>query len=300
VIGTRSGSLLKTFGAQLRFGWVGLCLILFAGRMQAQPAMWVVHGKDSTTYLVGTVHLLRRESEWKNDKLTKALADSKELWLEISDPDNQSAIVPLLQKYGYDREKPLSTRLTAKQKENLQKLEKEYNVPETMLEPMRPWLAALMLAVLPLQKAGFDPNAGVEHSLKQQADKEGDKVVGFETLEQQIRLLAELPETDQVAFFNDTLDDASQGVALFDKLADAWLKGDTKTIADVFVDEVKTKTPSIYQKMLVDRNVRWADRIAELQKTPGVRLIGVGAGHLVGADSVQVQLAKKGIKADPY
>jgi uncharacterized protein YbaP (TraB family) len=89
-------------------------------------------------------------------------------------------------------------------------------------------------------------------------------------------------------------------MALFDKLATAWLQGDTRTINDVFVDEVKAKAPSIYQKLIVDRNVRWADRIAELQGTPGIRFVAVGAGHLVGADSVQAQLAKKGIRADPY
>jgi uncharacterized protein YbaP (TraB family) len=262
--------------------------------------MWVIREKNSTTYLVGTLHLLRRESEWKSDKLSKAVAESKELWLEIADPENQASIMPLLEKYGYDREKPLSSRLAASQKQKLNQVEREYNLPPATIESMRPWLAALLLAVLPLQKAGYDPTAGVDHLLKEQAAREGDKIQGFETQEQQIRFLAELPDADQIAFLSDTLDDVSQGIALFDKLAAAWIRGDSKTISEVFVDEVKAKAPSIYQKLIVERNARWAERLVELQRTPGVRLVAVGAGHLVGPDSVQAQLEKKGIKAERY
>lgn len=262
--------------------------------------MWVIRSKDSTTYLVGTLHLLRRQAEWKTDKLSKAVKESTELWLEVGDLDNQAGIIPLLQKYGYDREKPLSSRLTSEQQEKLKKVEQKYEIPHDYIEPMRPWLVAIFLAVLPLQKAGFEPNAGVDHLLKQEASKEGDKVNGFETQEQQVRFLADLPEADQIAFLNETLDDVSEGVALFDKLAAAWLSGDSKTLSDIFVEEVKAKAPSIYQKLVVDRNVRWADRIAELQRNPGVRLIAVGAGHLVGPDSLQMQLEKKGIKAEAY
>ena len=262
--------------------------------------MWVIRSDGSTTYLIGTIHLLKGQTEWKKEKLNKALAESSELWLEIADPENQAGIVPLLQQYGYDRQKSLSSRLDTAGKEKLRKVEQQYNVTPTMLEPMRPWLAGLILSVLPLQKAGYDPNSGVDFLLKQDAEKAGKKVNGFETQEQQVRFLAELPEPDQVTFLNDTLDDTLQGIALFDKLAAAWLSGDTKTIGDVFVDEVKAKAPSIYQKLLVDRNVNWAGRISALQKTRGTRLIAVGAGHLIGPDSVQAQLAKIGIKAETY
>lgn len=192
----------KRFGPSkyVRLGRVFSCACLAAllptliGVAKADPAMWIIRGNDSTTYLVGTIHLLRRQAEWKNDKLSKAVQDSTDLWLEVGDPDNQAGIIPLLQKYGYDREKPLSSHLNTEQQEKLRKVEEKYNVPPAMLEPMRPWLAALMLAVLPLQKAGFEPNAGVDHLLKQQASKEGDKVRGFETQEEQVRFLAELPE----------------------------------------------------------------------------------------------------------
>ena len=113
-------------------------------------------------------------------------------------------------------------------------------------------------------------------------------------------MLAELPETDQIAFLEETLGDAEKGVALLDKLATAWLAGDTETIGHILVDELKTKSPALYDKLVVQRNVRWAGKIAEIVKSPGVRQIAVGAAHLAGPDSLQVQLAKRGIKVEPY
>ena len=285
----------------------GRCLLgvvaaffLVAGAARAEPAMWVIKDKDSTIYLIGTLHLLRHDMEWNATKVRKTVEESTELWLEVADADNQANLLPVMQKYGFDREHPLSSKLNAGQKEKLSKVAATYNLPLPVLEPMKPWAAALIFAALPLQKAGFDPNAGVDRILKAQAEKEGDKIFGFETAEEQVRFLAELPETDQIAFLEDTLEEAEKGLALFEKLATAWLGGDTETIARVLVDELKTTSPALYDKLVVQRNVRWAGKIAELLKTPGVRQIAVGAAHLAGPDSLQVQLAKRGIKVQPY
>jgi uncharacterized protein YbaP (TraB family) len=269
-------------------------------RAQAEPAMWVARTKDSTIYFIGTLHLLRRQAEWKTPKVIKALTASTELWLEVSDPENQGAALPLIQKYGYDREKTLLSRLTAVQKQKLTKIAGQYDVPLPTLEPMKPWLAAVLLAVVPLQKAGYDPGAGIDHSLKDEATKLGHKVYGFETQEDQVRFLAELPEADQIAFFDETLDDINRGIDLIDKLATAWLSGDSKAISHYFVEELKSKSPSIYRKLLVERNAGWADKVVEFSRSPGVKLVAVGAGHLVGPDSLQVQLGNKGITVEPY
>ena len=108
-------------------------------------------------------------------------------------------------------EKTLSSKLNAAQKEKLAKLAATYGVPLASLEPMRPWMAALMFAVLPLQKAGYDPNAGVDRLLKAQAEKEGDKIHGFETAEEQVRFFADLPESEQIAFLEEMLERRREG-----------------------------------------------------------------------------------------
>jgi uncharacterized protein len=274
--------------------------ILLAGAAQAEPAMWVIRDKDSTIYLIGTVHLLRHETEWNEAKVRKTVTESKELWLEVANMEDQASVLPLITQYGMDPEKTLSSKLNFAQKEKLAKVAATYGVPLESLEPMRPWMAALTFSVLPFLQAGYDPNAGVDHLLKAQAEKEGDKIQGFETAEEQVRFLADLPEQEQIAFLEQTIEDAEKGIAQVEKLAKAWMDGDNETIGNMLVNEFKKEAPALYQKLLVQRNIAWSAKIAEILKGSGVQQIAVGAAHLAGPDSLQVQLAKRGIKVERY
>lgn len=273
---------------------------LFSRAALAEPAMWVIRDGDSTIYLVGTVHLLRHETEWNSAKIKKALADSTELWLEMVDGDDPTKIQSLLVRYGVDRNKRLSDKLNFAEKARLSKLAADYGVPLENMENLKPWAVAMMFAVLPLEKGGFDPGAGVDQVLKNAAVEKGEPVKAFETAETQVRFFANMTEADQLAFLDDTLDDTERGLDLLNKVAEAWLKGDSKTISDMMNDEMKNKAPTLYQTLLVRRNARWSEKIEEILKGSGTQMIAVGAAHLVGSDSVQAQLAERGIKAESY
>ncbi|HKP02529.1 MAG TPA: TraB/GumN family protein [Chthoniobacterales bacterium] len=278
---------------------VGLSLLLGASVAKADPAMWVIRDADSTIYLIGTLHLLKRDAEWNAEKVKKTVHESTELWLETTDDDN-AALQLLLIKLGLDPEHPLSTKLNEDQKKKLAELATRYGISPTQLEPLRPWLAGVSLAMSPIQKAGYDPKAGVESVLTTQATAEADKIHGFETAEEQLHLLADLSEEEQLQFFVGTLDDLEKGLELVDQLAKAWIDGDLETIDRLSVADIKAQAPTVYDKLLVRRNKAWAEKIEQMLKGSGVQQIAVGAGHLVGRDSLQVQLAKRGIKVEKY
>src|SRR6478672_4471882 len=275
--------------------------VMLAGRTaNAEPAMWVIHDADSTIYLIGTMHLLKHDAEWNAGKVKKTVHESTELWLEIADFDNQAAMAPLIGKYGVDPQHSLLTKLDDEQRKKLEKIGTTYGIAPQALASMKPWVAAIILSAGPLMKAGYDPSAGVERILKAQAVAEGDKIRGFETAEDQIRLLASLSEKEQIAFLMAVLDDLEKGLDLLDELAKAWIDGDIATIERLGVDEMKKEAPAVYQKLIVQRNIAWSEKIAEMLKGSGVQQIAVGAAHLVGPDSVQAQLAKRGIKVERY
>jgi uncharacterized protein len=280
---------------------VTFALFLAVASAKAEPAMWVIKDADSTIYLIGTMHLLKHDTEWNAEKVKKTVHESTELWLEIADLDGgDAAVAPLIAKFGMDTERPLSSKLNEEQRKRLEKIAGTYGFPVETLEPMRPWLAALILAVGPIMKAGYDPKAGVERMLSAQAVAEGHKIRGFETAEEQLQLLAGLSEAEQIAFLTSVLDDLEKGMDLLDKLAKAWIDGDIDTIKRLSVDDMKKEAPTVYQKLIVQRNIAWSEKIAGMLKGSGVQQIAVGAAHLVGPDSVQAQLAKRGIKAERY
>jgi uncharacterized protein YbaP (TraB family) len=63
------------------------------------------------------------------------------------------------------------------------------------------------------------------------------------------------------------------------------------------MNEMNAESPTQYKILISDRNANWAKWVEQRLDKPGTVFVGVGAGHLGGKDSVQDQLAKRGIKA---
>lgn len=284
---------------KVRQALLGLAVGLLAvGPAAAEPALWVVKDADSTIYLFGTVHFLKPGTDWHSPKIGQAVSSSDELVLEIADGDDAAKMQPLLQSLGFDVQHPLSSRIPAKDKPRLAAAAQALGAPPAAMELMRPWLAALTLSVLPAVRAGYDPQSGVEQALTGEAKALGHPVRAFETTEQQLKFLADLPEPVQVQFLSSTLDEVDESVAQLDALVAAWQAGDLKALEHEFVDSTKADYPAIYQVLVVRRNQAWADALKAKLAGSGVSFVAVGAGHLVGPDSVQAELKKRGIVAE--
>jgi uncharacterized protein YbaP (TraB family) len=55
--------------------------------------------------------------------------------------------------------------------------------------------------------------------------------------------------------------------------------------------------PGLRRVLLENRNRAWAEWIDQRLDRPGTIFMAVGAGHLVGGDSVQTFLAQRGIQS---
>jgi uncharacterized protein len=270
---------------------------LLCGSACAHPALWQAKIGNSTVYLFGTVHLLPNDTNWRFPALDQALAQSKALYIELTD-DDQASVGALVLRYGLDPEHPLSAQLSSSENETLAKAAQVAGLPGGVqtLQPMKPWFAALTLSVAPLLKAGMDPSLGVDNQLKTQMKAAGKPVYGLETAQQQIGYLANLSSPMQLAFLRDTLRDVDKSADELRSLVDAWKQGNVAAIAKLENDELKTREPALYQQLLVERNETWAAKIKDMAiRQPGTVFIAVGAAHLAGPDSVQAQLAKLGV-----
>jgi uncharacterized protein YbaP (TraB family) len=225
------------------------------------------------------------------------MAESDALWIEV-ETDDPAAMQPLVARYGLDPARPLSSKLTPEQKARLDAAAAGMGASGAALEPLRPWLAGLTLSVGPLVKAGYDPASGVESKLKAAARAAGKPIRTLETLEQQIGFFADLPPAVELAFLLSALDEMDTGPATLDALVAAWSAGDQEALNALMVSEMAADYPELYQALLVDRNKDWAGQIQTLLAGKGVTVIAVGAAHLVGDDSVQVQLLARDIAVE--
>ncbi|MET0330350.1 MAG: TraB/GumN family protein [Dyella sp.] len=270
-----------------------LCSI---GVVSAKPALWMARQGQSTVYLLGTVHLLPSDTNWSSRALDEALRHSDDLTLELTD-DDPANMRTLITQYGVDADHPLSSKLSTTDQAKLAQAAAAAKLPGgvAMLQPMQPWLAALTLTMAPLMQAGLDPSEGVDKVLKGKMQAAGKPIHGLETAEQQLRLLAKLPQPQQVDFLRQSFDQVSDGVARVRQLIDAWKRGDVAAIARIEDNDLRQDSPALYQSMVVARNRAWAQLIAQRMRQPGVHFIAVGAAHLAGPDSLQVQMEKLGI-----
>lgn len=278
-------------------GLISVLALGFAGTALAEPALWKIHDADSTIYLFGTIHVLKPTTVWRSPRIDKALKDSGDLTLEIVGADDPAVMQPLVLKYGLDPNNPLSGKIDAAAFQKASGLAQAGGVPSQLLNAMRPWLAAVQLSLIPVVKAGYDPKSGVEPILAAEAKAAGKPEGAFETPEQQIRFFADLPVKTEVEFLSSTLDEADEGVDKIDKMVAAWAAGDTAALETEFVSEMKGQYPELYDLLITRRNQNWAGQLKTKLAGKGVSFVAVGSGHLVGPDSVQVQLAKLGIKA---
>ncbi len=263
----------------------------------ADPALWVARSASATVYLFGTIHVLPPGTGWETPKVRRAFDSAGELLLEVPDADNAESQMTLIQRYGLDPEHPLSSKLP---QDDLARLDAALHLigqdgGAASAEPLRPWLVGMMLSLAPIRAAGLDPSSGVDLVLKAQAAQAGKPVRGLETSEQQIRMFASMPPKDEVEFLQSAIDDATTGAAKLRALMTAWQNGDAETLGKLAADKDAKGADAQYKMLFIDRNIAWAKQLAARLRERGVIFVAVGAGHLAGPDSVQVQLAKLGV-----
>lgn len=278
------------------------CLFLFLALpapSRAEPAMWVARDADSTIYLFGTFHALPAGMDWRSAKMEAAFASSDELWLEAR-LDDDAAMQALIARHGLDHSTTLARKLSILERRQLGEALKSLGLPWAAVQSFRPWFAAITLVQASMVKAGFDPAMGADRQLEAAALAAGKPVRALETVTQQIEIFARLGPEAELDMLRQTVAEIGEGAAYFDKLANLWLAGDADGIAAAIVDGVHAQSKPLYEALFLHRNSDWTDQIAAMMAGAGIHFIAVGAGHLVGADSLPAMLTARGIAVAPY
>ncbi|TDP40448.1 TraB/GumN family protein [Zavarzinia compransoris] len=271
-----------------------------AGAARAEPALWRLRDADSTIYLFGTIHLLQPGTPWQTPKIRDAFAGADELWLE-ADVGLLSTLGPTL-RYGLSFGEPLDRLLTPADLARVHDLLVPAGLSPGAINRLRPWLIAIMISTLPSVAAGFDMAAGADMVLEGEARARKIPIHRLESVSDQLRPFAELAPADEIAVLRDALDaldhpEQDDTAAL----AGYWLAGDEAALAGLLVaDPQMGEQGPLYQGLIVDRNAAWTRRIEERLAGSGISFIAVGAGHLVGPDSVIEMLAARGLNAERF
>ena len=279
----------------LRVAAVAFACVTVAHAADARTFAWKATGKGGVVYLIGSIHVMTPDFYPLHPALEAAFKEADLLVEEVDMAEmlEPSAQMRILSRGMLPGDQSLEKLLTPATLALVRKATGDLGAAGGPLMRFKPWMLAVALQGLELQKAGFDPELGLDKHFYDQA-KEADKAVqGLETADYQISVFDGMTMDQQDRMLAQTLKELQTELASVGKLAEAWKTGDVQTVERIVQAELKGE-PLMYQRLLVDRNKNWLPKIEALFGRRGRALVVVGAAHLVGPDGVVAMLKAKG------
>jgi uncharacterized protein len=278
-----------------------LCCAAFSGAVRADGplhALWELHGKHNTVYILGSIHVLRPSDYPLSPAVLNAYRNAKSIFMEVNlaEIDSQHMQTELLASARLPEGQTLLSIMGEHRYKRAQTLAQDVGVDLGIFDAFAPWFAAEAISQLQLQQLGFQPKSGVEMFFLERARSDGKSVAGLETVHDQIALFDALSMDQQADYLVSSLEEAHDLPKEVDAMVRAWVSGDTQWFADQLKSEIG-RDPALYQSVLVARNRKWIPKIEALLNDDRNYLVIVGTGHLVGQGSVIELLKKDGIVA---
>jgi uncharacterized protein YbaP (TraB family) len=202
-----------------------------------------------------------------------------------------------LAKGMYQNGKTLQSALSPETYKLVDDRMRQMGMAAALFNSFEPWLVGVTIAALQLQQLGLDPALGVDKYFFDKAKQEHKEILNFETVEYQLDRIDGLSPKLQEEFLMQTLKDWDLTAKDFDELVQAWAAGDAASLEIKLFESFK-EFPEIYERLITERNQNWLPQIEEFLQQDRDYLIVVGAGHLVGKDSVLQLLRARGYESE--
>lgn len=257
--------------------------------------LWQLDGEQNRVYLLGSVHLLREQDYPLPSAIDDAYRDAETLVMELDldDLDATAAQSTVTELGMIEGGQTLADLLGNEAFDEASRLAESLGVPLAALAATEPWLAAISIEQMMLNRIGFDPEFGVESYLANKAGEDQKDILGLEELAEQLGYLDGLSISAQRALLLETLREAGEIEPMMDSLIAAWRFGDIAYLEANTLKDMQNY-PELYEALVLRRNRNWVRKIVDLLDDDQDYLIVVGALHLVGEDSVPALLRQRG------
>jgi uncharacterized protein YbaP (TraB family) len=261
----------------------------------AKSCLWSVEAGNNTIYLLGSLHVLKNDAYPLAAAIEEAYSSSRKVVFET---DMNAMTNPVVQQKMlalglYPEGQTLDQNLGGQTRNLLKKKMSELGLPMQQFVRFRPWFIALTLATFELQRLGYNPMYGIDMHFFGRAKTDEKELGFFEPVDYQIDLLGKMTDQDQESFLNQTLEEMDIVAELAAEMTSYWESGDAENLYQLMNRSFKDHQ-GIRDRLLIQRNKNWSSQIEALMKENKNVLVIVGAGHLVGPDSVVDLLKKKG------
>jgi uncharacterized protein YbaP (TraB family) len=263
--------------------------------------LWQVEGTAGKSYLLGSVHLLKKEHYPLKKPIEDAFAQTDVIAVEadVSGEKMMKDGMKILQKGMYQDEETLKNNISEKTYQLAEKKLEELGMNIEGLQKFKPWMVAMTITSMGLVKMGFNPNYGIDKYFLDRAVGKKE-IAELEGLEFQMKLFDGMSKEENDKFLLSSILEVDRMEKEMDKLISAWIDGDVERLETFFTENIQKypELKNLYKKMLDGRNERMVEKIVTYLKSGKKYLIVVGAGHMVGKKGIVQLLKNKGIKVE--
>jgi uncharacterized protein YbaP (TraB family) len=261
--------------------------------------LWRVRSATNTVYLLGSIHIMRRDAFPLAAVIETAFSSSSVAVFEV-DLSADAAVGAALGALAAGA-LPEGRTLAGVVSPETYRLAAErladagYDIAG--MQRMRPWMVATTLTLAELQRAGYSPADGVDQVFQRRAVDSDMRVIGLESIDDQLALFADLTPEEDEAFLVQTLRELETLIPQVDELTAHWRAGRVSEVEALLADGFAA-FPRLFEKLVARRNRRWLPQIEALLAGDQRAFVAVGALHLVGDQGLVELLRGKGYQVE--
>lgn len=263
---------------------------------QPKHCLWLVKTpSNKAVYLLGSLHVFKGDGYPLAEAINEAYRRSQKVVFEtdlaaMADPAVQAKILTMGR---YPEGQTLFQNISEALRNSLKLKMNDLGMSLEQFERFRPWLVAVTLTVLELQRLGFSPDYGIDVHFYGRAGEDHKEIGFFESIDFQLDLFGKMNPYDQNAFLGQTLKDLEVAAQMAENMLKSWKNGEADKLYAILFKSFEGY-PKIEKRLLHQRNIDWVKKIEEMMAEDKNIFIVVGAGHLIGPGSVVTLLQEKG------
>ena len=261
------------------------------------PALWQINLGEKRGFLFGSIHFGSDVLYPLPTEVMSAFRSVKTLAVEVDiEAVDNAELGQFMSRHGvYPVHESLAAEIGPANWQKVVAAAQTLGLESVQLVQQRPWLAALTISIAAIQKSGVATDSGIDlHFLRNGRDSH--EIVPLETVVDQMGFFATLSQTQQLGFLMETLDELDTAREFVNEIVAAWRRGDSAALDQQVNGQLRdSRVDGVYDALIVKRNRHMAERIEDLMQTGDGVFVVVGAGHLVGDDSVVYMLRQRGL-----
>jgi uncharacterized protein YbaP (TraB family) len=272
------------------------CAALVANAGDDTALFWQLkRDGDPAGYLLGTIHSEDPRVLDFSESFIEQLGSNSVFAMEMV-PDLPT-LTRLTEFMHYQDGTTLESRIGAERFTRVRAALSNYRVPPDWIARMKVWAAMMTLSVPPPQTGFF-----MDFSLSLRAAGAGLRVVGLETLEQQLSFLEEMPLDQQLVLLDQALAEYAEVEDVHARMVDSYLAGDLRALENQVREQLaelpRESRDYFMSEGIHARNQRMLDAVLPRLENDRV-FIAVGALHLPGETGLLSQLRRQGYELHP-